>query len=133
MHVRYRTLCIFCVGIKDVGDTFVHQKLLVHWHLQFLDFAVRAEDFAQVPFVDILCELFDDDLSRLWNRWATRPRHTAGVASFAVGFAVSAVSASRQPLPYLLGVRARYRDGLRDLVLVRFLLLSNSCASSYRS
>lgn len=67
MHMCNRALCIFCVGVEDIGYAFVHQKLLVHRHLQILDFAIRAEDLAQVALVHILCELFDDDLGRLWN------------------------------------------------------------------
>jgi hypothetical protein len=36
--------------------------LTIHWHIQFTNLTIRAENFPHMSFVDILGKLFDDNL-----------------------------------------------------------------------
>jgi hypothetical protein len=74
VHVRNRALGVRRRGIQHVCDSAVRQELAVDRHLEVLDVAVAAEDFAQVGFVDVFCEFFYDDFGAAWlavgARWA---------------------------------------------------------------
>lgn len=75
VHVRYGALGVRGRGVQHVRDPAVRQKLPVDGHLEVLDVAVAAEDFAQVRFVHVLGELLDHDLraARL-SGWAPAAR-----------------------------------------------------------
>jgi hypothetical protein len=53
-------------GIQHVGYPAVRQELPIDRHFQILDIAVAAEYLAQVCFVDVLRELFNDDFGAAW-------------------------------------------------------------------
>jgi hypothetical protein len=52
--------------IQHIRYPAVRQELPVDRHFQVLDRAVAAEDFAQVCFVDVFRELFNDDFGAAW-------------------------------------------------------------------
>lgn len=66
VHVCDRALGVRGRGIQDVSYSAVRQELPVDRHFQVLDVAVAAEDLAQVCFVDIFRELFNDDFGAAW-------------------------------------------------------------------
>lgn len=66
MHVCYGAFGVRGRGVQDVGDAAVGQELPVDGHFQVFDVAVGTEDFAQVRFVDVFGELFNDDFGAAW-------------------------------------------------------------------
>lgn len=62
MHMRNGALCVCMRGIEDVCDTAIRHELFVCGHLKFRDIAIGTEDLAQMIFVDILGQFFDDNL-----------------------------------------------------------------------
>jgi hypothetical protein len=66
VHVCYRALGVRGRGIEHIRYPAVRQELPVDRHFQVLDVAVAAEDLAQVCFVDVFCELFNDDFGAAW-------------------------------------------------------------------
>jgi hypothetical protein len=75
VHVCDRALGVRGRGIQNVRYAAVRQELPVDRHFEVLDVAVAAEDLAQVCFVDVFRELFNDDfgaawLGAVWASWA---------------------------------------------------------------
>lgn len=66
MHVCDRALGVRGRGIQDVSYSAVRQELPVDRHFQVLDVTVAAKDLAQVCFVDVFRELFNDDFGAAW-------------------------------------------------------------------
>ena len=66
VHVCDRALGVRRGGIQHVCYTTIRQELPVDRHFQVLDVAVAAEDLAQVCFVDVFRELFNDDFRAAW-------------------------------------------------------------------
>lgn len=62
MHVCNRTFCKFRLRKQDIRDSFVHHELRVGGHFQLQYLAVAAKDLVQVAFIDVLGELFNDNL-----------------------------------------------------------------------
>jgi hypothetical protein len=69
MHARNRVFGINRFAVEHVRDALVGHELAVQRHLQFLNLAVCAENFAEMTLVDVLRELFDDNFATLWDRW----------------------------------------------------------------
>lgn len=72
MHVGDRGMGKGGGGVEDVADAAVEAGGAVGRHVDKFDVAVRAEDFADVVFGDILCELLNHNLegkdkSVLWS------------------------------------------------------------------
>ena len=53
VHVRNGALGVVGGGVEDIRYPAIRHELLVHRHFQFRDVAVRAEDLAEVRFVDV--------------------------------------------------------------------------------
>lgn len=62
VHVTDGTLCIRWLRVQHVRDPPIRHEVLVHRHLQILNVAICAEDLAKVGGIDVLGELFNDDL-----------------------------------------------------------------------
>ena len=88
MHVRDGGFGVGRGGVEDVCNTAIGEELFVHGHFQVLDFAVAAEDLAEVSFIYVLGELFDNDLCAARDVWAAvsgmRARARSGVAAVAI-------------------------------------------------
>lgn len=69
MHVADSAFCKLRLRVQNIGNATIRHEVFVHRHLQFLDFAIVAEDFAQMCFFDILREFLDDNLCAAWEGW----------------------------------------------------------------
>jgi hypothetical protein len=66
VHVCDRALGVRGRGIQHIRYPAVRQELPVDRHFQVFNIAVAAEDLAQVCFVDVFRELFNDDFGAAW-------------------------------------------------------------------
>jgi len=55
-------LGVGCGVVENVGCAAVCHELAVHGEVDIVDGAVGAKDFAEVSFVHVFGEFFDDDL-----------------------------------------------------------------------
>jgi hypothetical protein len=62
MHITDRRLRKLAFRVEDVCYSAIRHEVLVHWHFQIFDFAICAEDLAQVRFFEVLGEFFDNNL-----------------------------------------------------------------------
>jgi hypothetical protein len=69
MHARNGVLGVNRFAVEHICDALVGHELAVQWHLQFLNLAVCAENFAEMSLVYVLGELFDDNFAALGGRW----------------------------------------------------------------
>lgn len=65
MHVCYRSLGGFGGCVKDVGGSTVCIEGFVQRHVQVGDYAIGAEDFAEMCGSDVLGQFLNDDLERV--------------------------------------------------------------------
>jgi len=61
VHITNSILRKLRICVENICNSPIGHEVLVHRHLQFLDFAIVAEDLAEMRFLDVLCEFFDDD------------------------------------------------------------------------
>lgn len=65
VHVCYRSLGGFGGCVKDVGGSTVCIEGFVQRHVQVGDYAIGAEDFAEMCGSDVLGQFLNDDLERV--------------------------------------------------------------------
>lgn len=67
MHITDRRFRKLRVRVENICNSSIGHEMLVHRHFQILKLAIRAEDFAQVRFLDVLGEFLDDDFGAPWD------------------------------------------------------------------